>query len=52
MFDPDANVTRINREMAYLTSGIGGRSMNSRRHPGTNLPSTSDFSSTDQANGK
>jgi hypothetical protein len=31
MFDPDANMPRINREMAYLTSGIGGRSMNSRR---------------------
>jgi hypothetical protein len=41
MFDPDANVTRINREMAYLTSGIGGRSMNSRRHCGTDRCSMS-----------
>jgi hypothetical protein len=31
MFDPDANIPRINREKAYLTSEIGGRSMNSRR---------------------
>ena len=36
MFDPDANMPRINREMAYLTSEIGGRSMNSRL-AGTNL---------------
>jgi hypothetical protein len=36
MFDPDANVTRINREIAYLTSRIGGRSMNSRRLHRTN----------------
>jgi hypothetical protein len=36
MFDPDANMPRINREKAYLTSEIGGRSMNSRL-AGTNL---------------
>ena len=34
MFDPDANMPRINRGKTYLTSEIGGRSMNmnSRRH--------------------
>ena len=36
MFDPDANMPLINREKAYLTSEIGGRSMNSRL-AGTNL---------------
>ncbi len=36
MFDPDANMLRINRGMVYLTSEIGGRSMNSRRLPITN----------------
>jgi hypothetical protein len=31
MFDPDSNTPCINREMVYLTSGIG-RLLNSRRH--------------------
>jgi hypothetical protein len=31
MFDPDVNMPRINRGKTYLTSEIGGRSMNSRR---------------------
>jgi hypothetical protein len=31
MFDPDANMPRIIRGKAYLTSEIGGKSMNSRR---------------------
>jgi hypothetical protein len=43
MFDPDANVTRINREMAYLTSGIGGRSKNSRRLMRINIFPTEAF---------
>jgi hypothetical protein len=36
MFDPDANRHRINREMAYLTSGIA-RLLNSRRPVVTDL---------------
>jgi hypothetical protein len=41
MFDPDANTPRINRGKAYLTSEIGGRSMNSRRHSGSDFLVTS-----------